>query len=536
MMHRHTLLEPSTWSFPNDLTSVFDPFDPSSTFFFEDDHFQFPVEMMGSEASKSIENSSFNELEVSYVFFNQDNFLYAANEEDIPGINLGALDPDFSTQFLNIHGSPEESEESFHLSQNLSSEAEDSWGSSTSLKSSEYSFLQPASLNLPQEDMKMDTRVILPHLLEAHVEAKDQNQNALGEETLRCINQKTSPLAEDPMERLAFHCSSQNITGNPQGHFLKQEACKNFDTAFKVIYQSTPHGRFAHFVANAAMLEAIPEDSEAVHIIDFDLGEGVQWAPVIEAISQQNKALKLTSIEWETEQENSEEPRRNLIEYARSCGLKMKVEKKSFEELVTALKKLNKRGGNVKRDFLIFNCMVGLAHMGRGRSRRSVMEFLNLGKNMINKNTCNRGIITFGDGEADEKLINSLNFRSFFNGNMMHYKALMESIESNFPACFLQARTAIEFLFVGPYVSSGVWMKKWEELRGNYHFLARNGFGIEGRRLSEEILMEAREILRARSREGSYEARIEGQNGNEMVLLWEGTQLVKVSTWGSQKA
>ncbi|KAK4253345.1 hypothetical protein QN277_010666 [Acacia crassicarpa] len=534
MMHRRTLLQPSTWSFPNDLTSIFYPFDLSSPFFFEDDHFQFPVEMMGSEASKSIENSYFNELEASFVF-SQDNFLYPATEEDILGMDLGALDPDWSTQFLNIHGSPEESEESFHLSQNLSCEAEDSWGSSPCMKSSEYSSLQPTSLNLPQEDMEMDTQVILPHLLEAHVEAKDQNQNALVEETLRCINQKTSPLAEDPTERLAFHYSSQNITGNPQGHFLKQEACKNFDTAFKVLYQSTPHGIFAHSVANSAMLEAIPEDSEAVHIIDFDLGEGVQWAPVIEAISQQKKAVKFTLIKWEKEQENSEEPRRNLIEYARSCGLEMKVEEKSFEELVTELKKLNKRGGNLKRDFLIFNCMVGLAHMGRGRSRRSVMEFLNLGKNMINKNTFNRGIISFGDGEADEKLRNSLNFRSFFDGNMMHYKALMESIESNFPACFLQARTAIEFLFVGPFVSSGVWMKKWEELRGNHHFLARNGFGIEGRRLSEEILMEAREILRG-SRGGSYEARIEGQNGNEMVLLWKGTQLVKVSTWGSQKA
>ncbi|KAI9077245.1 hypothetical protein K1719_040816 [Acacia pycnantha] len=105
----------------------------------------------------------------------QDNFLYPTNEVDILGMDLGALDPDLSTHFLNIHGSLEECEESFHLSQNLSSEAQDSWGSSPSMKSSEYSSLQPTSLNLLQEDMEMDTQVILPHLLEAHVEAKDQN-------------------------------------------------------------------------------------------------------------------------------------------------------------------------------------------------------------------------------------------------------------------------------------------------------------------------------------------------------------------------
>ena len=38
-----------------------------------------------------------------------------------------------------------------------------------------------------------------------------------------------------------------------------------------------PHGRFTQFVVNSAILEAIPEDSEAVQILDFDLGEGVQW-------------------------------------------------------------------------------------------------------------------------------------------------------------------------------------------------------------------------------------------------------------------
>lgn len=530
-MHHQTHLHPSTWSVSHDMPSVFDPFDLSSIFF-SDHHFQYPVEM-GSEASKSIENSSPNEFEVASVVFSRDhNFQYPVNGEDITGVpsmDLDAHDHDLSDQFLNIHGYPEDSEESFLPSQNLSSEAEDYWSCSPCMKSSE------CLLNLPQEDMEMDTQLILPHLLEAHGEARDQNHDVLAEETLRCINQKTSPLAEDPLERLAFHYSFQNRTGNPEGHFLKQEAYKNFVPAFKAFYQSTPHGRFAHSGANSAILEAISKDSEAIHIIDFDIGEGVQWPPVIEAISQQNRALKLTSMKWETEQENSEEPRRNLVEYARSCGLKMKIEEKGFEELVSKLKKLKKRGGNVKRDFLVFNCMVGLPHMGRGRSRRSVMEFLNLAKNMINKNTCNRGIITLGDGEADNKLRNSLSFRSFFDGNMIHYKALLESVESNFPACFSQARTAVEFLFVGPYVSSAAWMKKWEELRENNHFQAENGFGIEGRRLSQEILMEAREMLRG-SMVGSYEARIEGQNGNEMVLAWKGTQLVRVSTWGSQEA
>lgn len=111
-----------------------------------------------------------------------------------------------------------------------------------------------------------------------------------------------------------------------------------------------------------------------------------------------------------------------------------------------------------------FNCMTSLPHMGRARSRKSVTKFLGGAKEII-KHTCSKGIITFGDGDAWEKQKMSSNFTSFLDGHLMHYQALLESIEFNFPVHLKEARTLMECLFVAPFTSSQAQIQKWEETR-----------------------------------------------------------------------
>ena len=50
---------------------------------------------------------------------------------------------------------------------------------------------------------------------------------------------------------------------------------------------------------------------------------------------------------------------------------------------------------------------------------------------------------------------------------------------------------------------------------------------FEGLRLSNESLLEAKEMVR--EGEAPYAVRIEGENYNEMVLEFRGTQLIKFS-------
>ncbi|KAI4353417.1 hypothetical protein L6164_002369 [Bauhinia variegata] len=442
------------------------------------------------------------------------------------------FDSILDSQIVGIQGYPEENEGSFH-SQQFSSEVEDAWSPTPSMKS-ESSAVQPP-LTLPHEDMEIDNQLAIPILLEALAEAMEEGHNPLAQEILKCLSQKVSPLG-NTLERVAFNLA-QDITCNiSQEDYLRKEACKNLELAFQAFYQLFPHGKVAHFAANSRILESIPEDSDEIHIVDFDMGEGVQWASLIETIAQrQPRILKLTSIKWQDDEIAEclfvpwkfEDTKKQLSVHAKSCGLKLMVEEKGIEDLVMELKRMNKRGGSGKREWLAFNCMVGLPHMARPRSRRHAMEFLRAAKDLI----CsygNKGIITFGNGDVCEKLKNCMNFRSFFEGSLVHYQALLESIEANFPKKHLEARIAMESLFVAPYVSSLAWLQKWEKVRENCHL--QGGIGLEGSRFSKWILMEVTEMLKGS--ESSYQTRIEGDNGNELVLEWKGTQLVRVSTWG----
>lgn len=155
-----------------------------------------------------------------------------------------------------------------------------------------------SSLTLPGEDMEIDNQLSLFHLLKAYGEALDKDQREFGQVILRRNSKKGSPVGKT-LERLSFYLSQDREI--IQGESLKQESLKNFKPAFEALYQALPEGKFAHFGANSAILEAIPDDVETIHIVDFDMGEGVQWPPMTEAIAHQHKTLKLTSMKWEEE-------------------------------------------------------------------------------------------------------------------------------------------------------------------------------------------------------------------------------------------
>lgn len=87
----------------------------------------------------------------------------------------------------------------------------------------------------------------------------------------------------------------------------------------------------------------------------------------------------------------------------------------------------------------------------------------------------------------------------------------------------------MELLFVAPYVSSQAWLDKWNEAREGRNL--QSWFRLEGRRVSGEMLTEAKEMVGADS---SYGVRIGGENANEMALEWNGIPLVTVETWTNQ--
>ncbi|KAK4418901.1 SCARECROW-LIKE protein 7 [Sesamum alatum] len=397
------------------------------------------------------------------------------------------------------------------------------WSSCLSLESGQNSIASPFMDEMSVADeMQVDDQLTLLHLMRAYGEAIDNGENELAEVIVKSINEKTNPLG-NTMERVAYNLfqSTEN-----QGEYLRQESSKNFVAAFKALYQSIPNGRFAHFTANSAILESVPDDAATIQIVDFDMGEGIQWPPLIEALSRKQKAMRLTSVKTEEECTSScwnfEDAKKRLLAHARQYGVELQIEEKSIEDFACELMRMTERGQG--REWLVFNCMVGLPHMGRRRSRRSVAQFVKVARELL-ANV--KGILTFGDGEAGESLNTCCTYTSYFDNLLRHYQALFESLEGNFPVYLAEARTAMESLFLAPFMSPIGWSRDWEEMTKSCGFHAETR--LEGRRLSEESLAEAKQMVN--EREHSYRVTIERLRENEMVLRWRETPLVRVSTW-----
>ncbi|KAK1562864.1 hypothetical protein Q3G72_018226 [Acer saccharum] len=421
-----------------------------------------------------------------------------------------------------------------------------------------------SSLILPTEDMEIENQLGSNQLTEAYSEAIEKEHRVLAKVIARRINEKVSPVGE-ARERLLYHSfhaldSKQLADG---GGYIKHESSKVFHAAFEAIYRVLVNGMFAHFGANSAILEAMPRDIEILHVVDFDIGEGIQWSSLIVALAQQHKlmqqhsfglvsqqlSLKITSIKWKEEistdysQWRFEETKKRLQDYANFHGLKLKIEEIELQDLVKEIKMTTKKRS---REFLAFNSMWALPHMGRRRSTRKAMEFLNAAKGFLADNSHESSygaMITYGDGENLQRIIKNCScFVSFFESFMKHYQALLESMERSFPPRLAEARVAMESLFVAPYVSSRALHDMWNEMKevelsvwGDFddHFQP-GGFGLK---VSSERLMEAKVMMMMMRSQGEnlYSVKVEGENNNsnEMVLEWRETPLVRVSAWRS---
>ncbi|KAI3750534.1 hypothetical protein L2E82_21175 [Cichorium intybus] len=394
------------------------------------------------------------------------------------------------------------------------------WSPNLSNKSCESSVCIPSENQSPMVEtddaMEIESQTGIQSLLMAYADAMGKEQGELATVIMKCISEKASAIGS-PVERLALNLSQP--AENQGEAYLKQESLRNFNPAFRAFYDIFPYGRFAHFTANSAILEAVPTHVKLVHIVDFDIGEGTQWPSVIEAMARTKKSLTITSIKLEEHNSGFEDTRRHLLNYARTFGLNLKVQEMELAQMVKGTE-----GRKFSNDFLAFNCMIGLPHMGRRRKRTQVLEFIKLAKGLLVKH---KGILTFGDGEEGERMGNSIDYTSFFNQNLAHYKALYESMEWGFPSYLNEARIAMETLFLAPFVSSLSWFQKWEEEKEDMVF--QKDVGLKGTRMSKESWNEAKEMVK--EGETPYIIGVEGDNDNEMVLKWRGTSLVRVSAW-----
>ncbi|ESW06745.1 hypothetical protein PHAVU_010G072700 [Phaseolus vulgaris] len=115
------------------------------------------------------------------------------------------------------------------------------------------------------------------------------------------LNHQLSPIGK-PFQRAAFymkealmsllHSNAHNVLAfSPISSIFKIGAYKSFSEISPVI-------QFANFTSNQAIIEAL-ERFDRIHIIDFDIGFGVQWSSFMQALAMRSNgvpSLKITAI------------------------------------------------------------------------------------------------------------------------------------------------------------------------------------------------------------------------------------------------
>ncbi|KAL2477970.1 scarecrow-like protein 22 [Forsythia ovata] len=194
----------------------------------------------------------------------------------------------------------------------------------------------------PQQQQQQQQQAIIDQLYKA-AELVQTGNLAMAQGILARLNHQLSPIGK-PFYRAAFYCkealqlllhtnnaNSSTVTASPFSLIFKIGAYKAFSEISPVI-------QFANFTCNQALLEVF-EGFDRIHIVDFDIGYGGQWASLMQELALRSggaPSLKITSFASSSTHDQLELglTRENLILFANEINI-------AFEFVVMSIDSLN---------------------------------------------------------------------------------------------------------------------------------------------------------------------------------------------------
>ncbi|KFK32147.1 hypothetical protein AALP_AA6G204300 [Arabis alpina] len=191
-----------------------------------------------------------------------------------------------------------------------------------------------------EEEPKLDESkgLRLVHLLVAAAEAStDVKARELTRVILARLKGLVSTCDRTNMERLAAHFTnglSKLLEGpNQQQRSSPQQPRDVYDqsdviSAFEMLQNMSPYVNFGYLTATQAIIEAVKYERR-VHIVDYDITEGAQWASLMQALVSKNTGsstqhLRITALSRATNGKKSvasvQEAGRRLNAFAESIG------------------------------------------------------------------------------------------------------------------------------------------------------------------------------------------------------------------------
>nr|AQY54378.1 nodulation signaling protein 2a [Glycine max] len=292
--------------------------------------------------------------------------------------------------------------------------------------------------------------------------------------------------------------------------------------AFQLLQDMSPYVKFGHFTANQAILEAVAHDRR-VHIVDYDIMEGVQWASLIQALASNKTGppgphLRITALSRTGSGRRSiatvQETGRRLAAFAASLGQPFSFHHCRLEPDETFKPSSLKL---VRGEALVFNCMLNLPHLSYC-APESVAPFLSGAKALKPR------LVTLVEEEV-ASIVGG--FVARFMDSLHHYSAVFDSLEAGFPMQG-RARALVERVFLGPRIVGSLARMGEEEERGSWgEWLGAAGF--------REVPMSFANHCQAKLLIGLFNDgyRVEELGSNKLVLDWKSRRLLSASLWTS---
>uniref|UniRef100_A0A7N0RBR8 Uncharacterized protein n=1 Tax=Kalanchoe fedtschenkoi TaxID=63787 RepID=A0A7N0RBR8_KALFE len=141
--------------------------------------------------------------------------------------------------------------------------------------------------------MQMISRGDLREVLLASAKAMSENDLVTAEWLMSQLNHMVS-VSGEPMQRLGAYMLEGLIArlSSSGSSLYKSLRCKepvasaNLLSYMHLLYEVCPYFKFGYMSANGAIAEAM-RDENRIHIIDFQIAQGSQWFPLIQALSAQ---------------------------------------------------------------------------------------------------------------------------------------------------------------------------------------------------------------------------------------------------------
>ncbi|KAG9453033.1 hypothetical protein H6P81_005937 [Aristolochia fimbriata] len=384
-----------------------------------------------------------------------------------------------------------------------------------------------------EEDQKNQTEssgLELVALLVACVESiRSNNLSAINQHLAR-LGELASPSGATPIHRVVAYFTealAMRITKMWPHIFhitvpreMERGDQDDIATSFRLLNHINPIPKFLHYTSNEIILRAF-EGKDRVHIIDFDIKQGLQWTGLFQSLASRPNPpthVRITGI-GESKQDLQDTGDR-LAGFAEALNLPFE-----FHPVVDRLEDVRLWMLHVKEgEFVAVNCLLQLHKVIYDESGGSLNDFLGLIR------STNPSVVLVGEQEAAH---NHPRWENRFLNSLQYYSAIFDSIDSGLPLDS-PARIKVEEMFARE-------IRNTLACEGSERVERHENFGKWSRLMEERgfrnVPIEDREILQSQMLLkmfgcDNYGVERQGENGGSGVTLkWLDQPLYTVSSW-----